>query len=491
MTQHIFHHNDLVIRFGDSDDIFRLRLVDQTGNLIPETVTNPNNPNYFLLGQFWHERKQDWSEGFSGKQEDRLMEVVGMLSSSWSRRKAEDQVNAVLHLPAWISQELADWTLEERSTIVRAADGIYRRIAPLEYEQYEMRSGEFRQVVKDYGFQAMGEPLQGVEDASWTGTYNHLVGLYGPLSCVSNESIMDQPRAPDGRMLDAVVLDSFLDVGDHVIVYPRASEPLAEGREFVCVDFNTYHRDLDFGCITADRPRGYYHHRGSALFVPVDEPDAKPDTLNLHLAVFKIPKDLEVMRNSPEWKERLDGKWVAELPRTAFVIGDRVLSRHTYGGYGEICGVNYPEPGDTENPVTYSVDHYVPNQEEGDDQPPFVRRGSFPYVKESELQLSVRGNLWWHLYDRSKIGFADLKEELGFYVSLGEVQDVRHPRTNNYMSMTKDEALEMIRIGQACGLRVRGGWFGAGPSTHAFCIPNHPELEARVRARTLEGFELA
>ncbi len=114
--------------------------------------------------------------------------------------------------------------------------------------------------------------------------------------------------------------------------------------------------------------------------------------------------------------------------------------------------------------------------------------------EESDLELVKRGNYYHWRRDPSKMEFMDLVEEANFYAGIGESVQVRNPVTGNYCAFTQEEAMAALKRGDGCSVRVAQpifGFVGRAPEgvwLDVFQYPNHPELEARLRAETLRGF---
>lgn len=493
MTTPTFETNDFVIRVHDGyNTVMRLRPTTGDGTAVTEPLSSIPD-GVLLIGSFWRDEKREWSEGYR-----QSADPLALFECMRSLRHGDQQLE-ILNQPSWFQTDyLLTWALQSHAVVVQDASDALYQIYPTEFEPYEMRSGEFRDVAKTFGARAATGEILPVSDKDPLEVYNQLVVMFGPLAIQRRGFLADSPRSPDGKLHEAIVLDSFVEVDDIVTVYPPASETLREGMSYRCVGHRKYLSTYDFGELSPDRQRGIYENVGSALFVPVDQPDLEPQSINLHQAIFQTPKSKDAIRATERWKAQRDGVYVGSLPKTKFVVGDEVTvvssrgRKLEVGERAEIARVRYHDGYRTEEigEVEYDVRYFALNPDTSPGQPKFLSDGS-QTLKENELQLKLRGNLWFYLHDRSKIGFANLQEEITFHSMLGHLVDMRHPRTNDFMSLTKDEAVAMIERGEGCGIRVSPGFFGNEPTTHVYSIPSQPSLERRVRAKTLEGFATA
>lgn len=112
--------------------------------------------------------------------------------------------------------------------------------------------------------------------------------------------------------------------------------------------------------------------------------------------------------------------------------------------------------------------------------------GGYVAVRETDLELVQRGNVWKH-YHGEKIQFASLEEEVVFADMIGQVDEVKNPANDLYV-WTLDEVLAAIRDGTADGIAVSNGLFGTSKSTRAKRFRDR-DLGRRVATETLKGFK--
>lgn len=117
-----------------------------------------------------------------------------------------------------------------------------------------------------------------------------------------------------------------------------------------------------------------------------------------------------------------------------------------------------------------------------------MHTGSWSNIREADLELVERGNVWNHYHHLPKV-FRSLREEAEFASLMLQVADVPNPATQLY-AWTKDELLDAISAGIIDGFTVSGGLFGSDliHSGHRF---KDRDLGERVRIETLVGFGLA
>lgn len=165
-----------------------------------------------------------------------------------------------------------------------------------------------------------------------------------------------------------------------------------------------------------------------------------------------------------------------ELDRVRLVPGHQaswddcdelVVSYIDYNRIGEMCN-----DGVTPMPM-YQVEPYTLN------------RGRIS-VRADDLILIERGNVWWWEHDKSKVKFADLKQEVSFHKQLGLMNEVRCPQTKNY-HWPKEHVLEAAKLGMIDALQFHNGFFGSGQTCHAYKIQDR-DLSRRANAALIEGF---
>ena len=303
-----------------------------------------------------------------------------------------------------------------------------------------------------------------------------------------------------------IILDAFVNSGDRVIIHSipdyNRHPDLPVGTVLICKGHTQWHRDVDFGSIGKDRPRGRYLKFGAALYVVANAEKDFPQykdryiTYSAHNLVFEDETldPQKTRRDTFEWKMDHEGVKVADLPETDFVFGDRVhfndeectgehnrlWPKDARFRYGVVQSVTYGLP---ENPnILYDIGVYF-EREDGQ-----ITRGySYPYVDGKRLVLKERGNFYHYLHDQGKITFADLNERASFHTAIGDRECERNPRNELYL-WTLDEALLYIRNGRGACLNVEPGLFGADAHLQVYSFPGLRGLEEELRQATLEGF---
>lgn len=299
-------------------------------------------------------------------------------------------------------------------------------------------------------------------------------------------------------------LDSFLQIGDIVIVnngnnegYP-IENALPDGTELRVMGFTQWLDYRDFGWITEEKPRGIYQRFGAAIYQLADsQSDRKYFTYSAHHLKFKDETidPQKTRRDTFNWKMEHGGVRIGDLPSRGFEPDDKVRFIGTrYGSdtrvaYGVIERVEYSFLRDNDE-TRYSVALYYHHSElkgrREDDTAEFLPCGSYPFVRESELELIERGNFHAHL-NGGELKFDTIQEEVSFYTMLGHGEQLRSPVSGDY-SWTLEEALISIRNGTGSVVRMSGGMFGSSSFPTVYDYPTLPELSERLRAETLKGF---
>jgi len=186
------------------------------------------------------------------------------------------------------------------------------------------------------------------------------------------------------------------------------------------------------------------------------------------------------IRLKPEWYK--DKERIRDLPETKFWPGDRI----------KIHDERHRDQNGNNEFVVVRINYSWMNNKCDDGSPyPFydysdkMSAGWHSSIRESDMSLVSRGNVWKH-YHNEPVSFEDLKEEADFYSLLGHTTEVRNP-ANHLYSWTKDEALQAIRDGLAHVMSVSGGLFGGGPHLNVIRY-NDEELGKRLAEATLKGF---
>ena len=146
-----------------------------------------------------------------------------------------------------------------------------------------------------------------------------------------------------------------------------------------------------------------------------------------------------------------------------------IVASIDYHRIGEFC-----DDGKTPVPL-YSI------------EPSSRNRGSVMY-REQDLELVKRGNVWWWTHDKTKLSFADLKEECAFHKTIGMAVEVKNPYTG-YYTWNEDH----IRLAAADKVidvvNVSRGMFGTGPRANAYKFTD-PDLSARANAELVKVFPI-
>lgn len=179
--------------------------------------------------------------------------------------------------------------------------------------------------------------------------------------------------------------------------------------------------------------------------------------------------------------------YLGPLPETKFWELDEVTIapgaryRPQYGQIFEICSVDYysletERTNDRYPGILYNIESTINGEPSG---------GRF-MLRESELLLSRRGNVWKYFHNELP-AFKDLQEESSFHKMIGRSKEVRNPKTDLY-SWTLEEILEAMKANLVHGFVMSPGLFG-NPAKPSAMIFEDQELGERVRKATLAGFD--
>ena len=99
-----------------------------------------------------------------------------------------------------------------------------------------------------------------------------------------------------------------------------------------------------------------------------------------------------------------------------------------------------------------------------------------------------RGNLWkWFNGQRDQLKFASLEEELNFHSALGLEEQVWCEQSGDYR-WPLSAILPALKAGTIDMIRHSNGFFGGSGHVSAYKV-NDPDLAARVRQRSLDGYD--
>ncbi len=444
----------------------------------------------------------DWSD--AGRMTD---EPVTALSGLMDRG---EKVQIIGTVPEWVPIPLTEgWERDIIFAGVACPGWRYLAVKATQFKEYKFSAGDTKQIATRYAACNLNPETKTWEiiqdNLDLLDALNKVIETAPGVQMVQGMSWTTQFARVAGTYRRCIILDSLLEVGDTVVVANtkeqreyRAKDMLPDGTELICVGFNQYEREVDFGWLSADRPRGVYLMYGAAIYRRAGEELGAHAVFgyDAHSLVFKdvaTEKAAENERRKSEKRKMHDvGKWLRDIPDREFEIGDWVTTTHANGQtqFSDGCKFHHCEVTGKgthrdEQEVTFGVDVYCISPDG------LVERAwSLPFQNAGDLTLVKRGNLYWHLHDPSKIVFEDLRDEAHFHTMLGHKVQVKNPETGNYAPMEKEQLLELIRTGQACCMSVSPGFFGNPPQVHAYRYPSQPDLEERLRRETLKGFEV-
>lgn len=169
-------------------------------------------------------------------------------------------------------------------------------------------------------------------------------------------------------------------------------------------------------------------------------------------------------------RKKIEKEFLRDLPETKFYEGDYVSTQE----YPEIMivGVEF---------VKNNSEYYTYRISDG------FNSGWYTSVKEPEIELIKRGNIWKY-YHNEFINFKNIEEEANFHKLLGLFIEVKNPNNNLY-SWTKDEVLQAIKEGIVDGFSVEGNVLTNKSSIMAIKF-NDKNLGNKLRNVMLKNFDL-
>lgn len=111
------------------------------------------------------------------------------------------------------------------------------------------------------------------------------------------------------------------------------------------------------------------------------------------------------------------------------------------------------------------------------------QRGS-TYIDGSNLELIERGKVW-NYHHGLPLTFKDIRDEGDFYKAIGQVKEVKNPKTNNYNWKNMDDILDAIKLGIADGFYVSNFII----TSNSAIKYNNTDVGKRIAQSTLKGFK--
>lgn len=303
-------------------------------------------------------------------------------------------------------------------------------------------------------------------------------------------------------MSERAWIADVLQVGDEVIITilqenrEAGYNPCADGTKGTIVGFSEiyYPRIQNYGL----KPGVYLNKKWVNVKI---EGQKKP--LNIYHANLTMVDQQEYERRVKEWCNRggssnwhEESVFVRDLPETKFWEGDKVRQVTMRGRSVQVIfpGVQFKEDGGvigTDNEILVIVGIEYDWKEKGE---PWTYRissdfgaGWYTHVREDELVLVERGNVWKY-YHNKPLQFEDLREEVNFFKMLGHYEEVPNPNDGIYY-WTKDEVLEAIQQGIVDGFVIEMNPLTGKTSISAIKMRDE-SLGRRLRQATLKGFGL-
>ena len=289
---------------------------------------------------------------------------------------------------------------------------------------------------------------------------------------------------------ERVILTKFLRISDRVMMaVPSTDEgwrkhSVRNGVKGTVVGFNRYRHYQGRLGVYKNAP-GHYESNGQAI---VQWDNGVCDSPSVHDIVFVDPCQKETRYGDTVYNKAFDHPArIGDLPELPFWELDNVRLVHDHRTSWSIweddpvlvvSAINYEYIGDLCDDGVTAIPIYQV-------EPRSLNRGRIT-VRPEDIELVARGNMWWWTHDKSKLGFADIREEVGFHRAIGLAKEVECPQTGNY-HWPKEHVLGAATAGLIDVLSSSGGLFGTGPSMHGFKLKD-PSLSARANKLLCEGF---
>ena len=287
-------------------------------------------------------------------------------------------------------------------------------------------------------------------------------------------------------MKENIVLDSFMRIGDKVVVNWNdtsegwASRPLIPENDTVgtVIGFTRYQTAMDRSNCRRLKP-GIYEHNGGCCVLWED--GTSSTNVSAHDISFLSPI-LKQERKSDDYKRFKDlfelPSFVQDLPELMYKVGNVVLLKDDYWENDEviITGVDYLKCHDTCNDgiTPYPIYHIrsLTNN-----------RGSTAIRADDISMIISDGNYVAWETDKSKLKFKGLADELAFYQSLGKMNQVRNPNSGNYQ-WTVPEINKAMHAYEIHAAGNSHAMFGSTPFPIAYKIDEDlPDLIKRVHQK--------
>lgn len=185
-----------------------------------------------------------------------------------------------------------------------------------------------------------------------------------------------------------------------------------------------------------------------------------------YFKAFDTPRRIRSLPDLPFWE--LDVVRFKNSARNVWPESkELVVSKVSYHNVGEFC-----DDGTTPLPI-YQV------------EPSTMDQGRC-MVRESDLELVRRGNVWLWEHDRDEVTFASLQEECFFHHQTGRSTEVECPQTGTF-AWEEPHILQAALNGIIDAVKISGGLFGCKPQAFAYKF-HDPDLSKRANAELVKGF---
>ena len=295
--------------------------------------------------------------------------------------------------------------------------------------------------------------------------------------------------------MENVYATKLLRIGDEVVMNMDKEargwgrEGVPDGTKGIVVGFFEYYTTRHLNM--RDVP-GIYRGNGAAV---VKWATGEVDTHGSDLA---MPKHiLDERRKDTVWNEAFEEQVRQyDLPKFDYMVGNKIAytwkpdPRH--GGrhaprreIGTITNIDFDDI------IERRTGRLQPMEKWHTDRVIHVdlEEGGSTRVAISEIdELVEQGNYWAWLNDKTQLKFKDLREEVGFYASLGLRKQIRSARSGDY-KWTQADSAEAIRRGDVDVLGNSGSFFGSEPFPVVYKLDESlADLAKRVREETIKGF---